>query len=205
MSKMTLQQLEARLWCASNMRRSRTSGQNHKTSILSLMLVNRPSGQWDYDADEKTMQLEQRVVGRSLTRSTPRCAPALISTTLDPCRLALERCARGRREHRRGSDPGHVRHRGQFGADRRLSRGQESARLRRPGKAWRAQSASDTVRMWLAGSRGGQAVWHASLAPHIGERLTFDDSKALVAFLAEKTSAPLDAHNGAETSAHTEL
>jgi hypothetical protein len=29
------------------------------TSILSLMLVNRSSGQWDYEADDKTMQLEQ--------------------------------------------------------------------------------------------------------------------------------------------------
>jgi hypothetical protein len=45
----------------------------------------------------------------------------------------------------------------------------------------------------------------ASLAPHIGERLTSGDVKALVASLAEKTSAPLDAHSGAETSAHTGL
>lgn len=59
MSKMTLRQLEARLWCASNMRRSRTSGQNRKTSIFSLMLVNRRSGQWDYEADEKTVRIEQ--------------------------------------------------------------------------------------------------------------------------------------------------
>jgi hypothetical protein len=59
MSKMTLQHLEARLWRVFNVLRRRTSGQNRKTSILSLMLVNRRSGQWDYEADEKRIQLEQ--------------------------------------------------------------------------------------------------------------------------------------------------
>ena len=50
------------------------------------------------------------------------------------------------------------------------------------------------LRLWQAGSRDGKSVWRASLEnPHTGERLAFGDVEALVAFLAEKTSSPMDA------------
>lgn len=45
------------------------------------------------------------------------------------------------------------------------------------------------LRLWLVGSREGRPVWRASLEnPHTGELLTFGDTKALFAFLAERTN-----------------
>lgn len=42
------------------------------------------------------------------------------------------------------------------------------------------------LRLWQAGSRGGQVIWRASLEnPHTGERLAFGDEEALFAFLAD--------------------
>jgi len=42
------------------------------------------------------------------------------------------------------------------------------------------------LRLWQAGSRGGQPVWRASLEnPRTGERLAFGDAKDLFAFLAD--------------------
>jgi hypothetical protein len=42
------------------------------------------------------------------------------------------------------------------------------------------------LRLWQAGSRGGQMIWRASLEnPHTGERLAFGDEEALFAFLAD--------------------
>ncbi len=43
------------------------------------------------------------------------------------------------------------------------------------------------LRLWRAGSRGGQPVWRASLEnPHTGERLAFGTVQDLFAFLVEK-------------------
>jgi hypothetical protein len=56
------------------------------------------------------------------------------------------------------------------------------------------------LRLWQAGSRGGQQVWRASLEdPHTGERQAFGDVEALVTFLADKTSSPIDAKNILDT------
>ena len=45
------------------------------------------------------------------------------------------------------------------------------------------------LRLWHAGSLGGQPVWRASLEnPHTGERLAFGDTRALFAFLADLTT-----------------
>lgn len=42
------------------------------------------------------------------------------------------------------------------------------------------------LRLWQAGSSGGQPAWRASLEnPHTGERLAFGDIQALFDFLAE--------------------
>ncbi len=52
------------------------------------------------------------------------------------------------------------------------------------------------LRLWQAGSRNGLPVWRASLEnPHTGERLVFGDAQALLVFLAECISCPLD-NNG---------
>jgi hypothetical protein len=56
------------------------------------------------------------------------------------------------------------------------------------------------LRMWLAGSRGGQPVWRASLEnPHTGERLAFGSMAALFAFLAERTDRPIEAKDIPQT------
>jgi hypothetical protein len=56
------------------------------------------------------------------------------------------------------------------------------------------------LRLWQAGSRGGQQVWRASLEnPHTGERQAFGGVEALVAFLAEKTSLPARFGNTLDT------
>jgi len=49
------------------------------------------------------------------------------------------------------------------------------------------------LRLWQAGSRGGQPVWRASLEnPRTGERLAFGDAKDLFAFLANLMADPDD-------------
>ncbi len=46
------------------------------------------------------------------------------------------------------------------------------------------------LRLWRAGSRGGQPVWRASLEnPHTGERLAFATVANLFVFLTEKIGA----------------
>ena len=57
------------------------------------------------------------------------------------------------------------------------------------------------LRLWKAGSRGGQPIWRASLEnPHTGERLAFGDTDALFAFLAGLTTFRAEASNALETT-----
>lgn len=59
------------------------------------------------------------------------------------------------------------------------------------------------LRLWQAGSRGGQPVWRASLEnPHTGERLAFSDTKALFDFLADLMAANAAAPGAPETLEH---
>jgi hypothetical protein len=52
------------------------------------------------------------------------------------------------------------------------------------------------LRLWQAGSRGGQVIWRASLEnPHTGERLAFGDEEALFAFLADLMADLTDARD----------
>jgi hypothetical protein len=56
------------------------------------------------------------------------------------------------------------------------------------------------LRLWQVGSREGRSVWCASLEnPHTGERQAFGDVEALVAFLADRISSPIDAKNILDT------
>ena len=59
MARLTQQQLEAHLWGAANILRGRTAGQDYKTYILSLMFFKRLSDQWDFEADDKIVQMER--------------------------------------------------------------------------------------------------------------------------------------------------
>ena len=102
------------------------------------MLVNRRSGQWDYEADEKTVRIEQARGWPFADSKRAMLRASLISTTM----------------------------------------GDERGRS--------ATCPSYLLRMWLTGSKGGEAVWPCVARPLTGERLTSRDVKAPVASLVEK-------------------
>src|SRR2546428_667512 len=58
--RLTQQQLEAHLWGAANILRCKTSGQDYKNYILSLMFYKRLCDQWEHEADEAIAELEKR-------------------------------------------------------------------------------------------------------------------------------------------------
>lgn len=58
--KLTLQQLEAHLWGASNILRGKTGGQDYKNYILSLMFYKRLCDQWECEADDAIAELERQ-------------------------------------------------------------------------------------------------------------------------------------------------
>src|SRR5437870_12482508 len=60
MAKLTQQQLEAHLWGAANILRSKTAGQDYKNYILSLMFYKRLCDQWENEADEAITELERQ-------------------------------------------------------------------------------------------------------------------------------------------------
>src|ERR1700737_1529345 len=66
MPKLTQQELETYLWGAAKILRGKTSGQDYKTYILSLMFFKRLSDQWDFEADDRIDQL-QRERGQPFT------------------------------------------------------------------------------------------------------------------------------------------
>lgn len=55
------------------------------------------------------------------------------------------------------------------------------------------------LRLWRAGSRGGQPVWRASLEnPHTGERLAFGVVEDLFAYLTERMGVCAETPGGPE-------
>ena len=60
------QQLEAHLWGAANILRSKTAGQDCRDYILSLMLYKRLCDQWENEAD-KAITEQERQQGKAFT------------------------------------------------------------------------------------------------------------------------------------------